>query len=115
MKNSASNILEVPCMDQVFTLWSVLTVDVEKAHIRFICMIACLASLTVTPSPWLGPVSQAFLAFNSMVMEVSRNLRNLVEMTVLAMCVHGDVDRVSRKALDWTKLGMMYVTLFLPY
>lgn len=45
--------------------------------------------------------------FNSMVMEVSRNLRNLVEMVVLAMCVHGDVDRMYFKTYDWTKIGMM--------
>ena len=57
---------------------------------------------------WRGPVSQAYLAFNSMVMEVSKNLRNLVEMVVLAMCVHGDVDRVGRDTFEWTKLGLMY-------
>lgn len=43
-----------------------------------------------------------------MVMEVSHNLRNLFEMTVLAMCVHGEVDRVDRKASEWTKLGLMF-------
>jgi hypothetical protein len=46
-----------------------------------------------------------------MVMEVQRNLRNLVEMMTLAMCVHGEVDRPSKKAEDWTDLGLAYVPL----
>jgi len=57
-------------------------------------------------------VSKAYLAFNSMVMEVSRNMRNLVEMVVLAMSVHGDVDRIGRDVFEWTLLGMMYTTSF---
>lgn len=57
-------------------------------------------------------MSKAFLAFNSMVTEVSRNLRNLVEMVVLAMCVHGDVDRFSRTTIEWTQLGLMYLHPF---
>jgi hypothetical protein len=85
-------------------------IDVEKNHIRFICRLACLASLAKPPYPWKGPVSLAYLAFNSMVMEVARNLRNLVEMVVLAMCVHGDVERFERPTFEWTKLGLMYST-----
>ena len=57
-------------------------------------------------------MSKAYLAFNSMVMEVSRNMRNLVEMVVLAMSVHGDVDRIGRDVFEWTLLGMMYTTSF---
>lgn len=61
-----------------------------------------------TPGRWEGPVSKAYLAFNSMVMEFSRNMRNLVEMVVLAMSVQGDVTRNGREVFEWTQLGMMY-------
>jgi len=71
----------------------------------------CSANLTHTPSPWNGPVSKALLAFHSMAVEVRRNLRNVFEMMVLAMCAHGDVDRFSRKALDWTRLGLMFILI----
>jgi hypothetical protein len=43
-----------------------------------------------------------------MVMEFSRNMRNLVEMVVLAMSVQGDVVRIGREVFEWTQLGMMY-------
>lgn len=42
-----------------------------------------------------------------MVMEMSKNLRNLVEMVVLAMCCHGEVAREDRKTTEWTTLGLM--------
>ena len=35
-------------------------------------------------------------------------MRNLVEMVVLAMSVHGDVTRIGREVFEWTQLGMMY-------
>ena len=35
-------------------------------------------------------------------------MRNLVEMVVLAMAVHGDVTRIGREVSEWTQLGMMY-------
>ena len=35
-------------------------------------------------------------------------MRNLVEMVVLAMSVHGDVTRIGREVSEWTQLGMMY-------
>ena len=86
-------------------------VDADKKHIRFICRVACLASVEKAPDIWQGPVSKTLLAFNSMVMEVQRNLRNLYEMVVLAMCIHGDVERLGRGAYDWSRLGMMYPQL----
>ena len=45
-----------------------------------------------------------------MATEVQHNLRNLLEMMVLAMCVHGDVDRLAKKSLEWTTLGMTYIS-----
>jgi len=87
-------------------IWAYL--DADKKHVRYICRVACLASLSKSPFPWKGPVSKSLLAFNSIVMEVSRNLRNLMEMTLLAMCAHGDAERMSRHGNDWTKLGMMH-------
>lgn len=86
-------------------------VDADKKHIRFICRVACLASLAEPPTQWKGPVSKAFLVSNSMVAEVSKNLRNLVEMVVLAMCIHGDVDRLGRHTFEWSKIGLMYFPL----
>ena len=67
-----------------------------------------MTSLKFTPDRWEGPVSKAYLAFNSIVMEFSRNMRNLVEMVVLAMSVYGDVTRIGREVFEWTQLGMMY-------
>lgn len=68
----------------------------------------CAAPLSETPERWNGPVSRALLAFNSMVTEVSNNLRNLVEMVVLAMCAHGDTDRLILDPKSWTQLGLKY-------
>jgi len=96
-------------MDQVLSTtmyWA--NVDDDKKHIQYICRVMCCANLSETPSPWKGPVSRSFLAFNSMATEVQRNIRNLLEMTLLAMCVHGDVDRLTKKTYDWTRLGLMY-------
>jgi len=81
--------------------------DADKTHIRYISRLMCVAPLSKPLDHWNGPVSRALLMFNSLVMEVSRNLRNLVEMVVLAMCAHGDVDRMYFKTYDWTKIGMM--------
>lgn len=88
-----------------------IDLDDDKKHIRYICRVACMTELTTTPYPWEGPVSKAFLAFNSMVMEVSRNLRNLIEMVLLGMCVHGDVDRTQKAVptMEWTRRGLMYI------
>ena len=79
----------------------------DRKHIRFISRLASTASFETPIESWKGPISLALLAFNSMVMEVSNNLRNLVEMVVLAMCVHGDVERFDRGSAEWTRLGLM--------
>jgi Temperature dependent protein affecting M2 dsRNA replication len=109
MKTLVSNILVLLCMALVYPdIESNLIVDEDKRHVRYICRLACTTSVKTSPTVWRAPVSHAYLAFNSMVMEFSRNMRNLVEMVVLAMCVHGDVDRIGRDTFEWTKLGLMY-------
>ena len=88
-----------------------LSLDEERNHIRLLSRVASLTTLTKTPYPWKGPVSKALLAYNSMVTEVQRNIRNLIEMVLLSMCAHGDVNRLSKKPHEWTAFGMQYVLL----
>ena len=95
-------------MEAVLPIPSRLIVDLERKHIRYVCRVACLTSLTQTPFPWEGPVSKEFLAFNSMVSEYQSNLRDLIEMVLLAMFVHGDVEREKRSNSEYSKLGMRY-------
>ena len=43
-----------------------------------------------------------------MVVEVSNNMRNLVEMVVLAMLIHGDAERLAFSPVDYTTIGLRY-------
>jgi len=95
-------------MEVVLSLLSRLIVDLERKHIRYICRVACLTSLTKTPFPWEGPVSKEFLAFNSMVLEYQSNLRDLLEMVLLALFVHGDAEREKRSNAEYSKIAMRY-------
>ena len=90
------------------TLLSLLILDEDKRHIRYISRVMCAAPLSESLERWKGPVSRALLAFNSMVTEVSNNLRNLVEMVLLAMCAHGDTDRLILDTKSWTQLSLKY-------
>ena len=106
MKISASNTLAEPCTEAVRSLTSPLMVDAERKHIRYISRVACLTSMTKTPFPWEGPVSKEFLAFNSMVLEYQSNLRDLIEMVLLALFVHGDAEREKRANSEYSKIAM---------
>ena len=96
-------------MGTVISILSKLIVDLERKHIRYICRVACLTSLTKTPFPWEGPVSKEFLAFNSMVLEYQSNLRDLLEMVLLALFVHGDAEREKRSNAEYSKIAMRYL------
>ena len=85
-----------------------LSLDEERGHIRLLCRVACLTTLKKSTTTWKGPVSKSLLAYNSMVTEVQRNVRNLIEMVVLSMCAHGDVDRLHKRPHEWTSIGMQY-------
>ena len=89
-------------------MFALLILDADKRHIQYISRVMCAAPLSKSPDKWNGPVSRSLLAFNSMVMEVSRNLRNLVEMVLLAMCTHGDVERLGYTPNDFTNVAMRY-------
>ena len=110
MKISASNTLTMMHgLDQVLSIAVYMfTLDADKRHIRYISRVMCTASLHVAPHHWNGPVSRSLLAFNSMVVEVSNNMRNLVEMVVLAMLIHGDADRLAFSPVDYTTIGLRY-------
>jgi Temperature dependent protein affecting M2 dsRNA replication len=107
MKTLLSNIQVDQALEMVVHSASNLIVDMDKKHVRFITRLACTASFATPIQSWKGPISLSLLAFNSMVMEVSSNIRNLIEMMTLAMCVHGEVDRFGRGSTEWTKLGLM--------
>jgi hypothetical protein len=84
--------------------------DDEKKQIRYICRVACLANLAAPPVQWQGPLSKIFLASTCHIMELSRNLRNLIEMIALSMCINGEAERHQFKALEWSKIGLRYPT-----
>jgi len=64
-----------------------------------------MTTLKNQPTQWDGPVSKAYLAFNSMVSEVRRNLRNLLEMMIMAMLCGQDIWRYGRKSDYWISLA----------
>ena len=80
--------------------------DDEKKHIRYVCRLACTASLAAPRERWEGPISRTYLAFHSMVTELQTHLRSLVEMVTLSMCVHYDVLRTDRPNIEWTQIGL---------
>jgi|SRR5271154_3285416 len=100
-----------PCMAQVLSPWKynyIYVVDDDKKHIRYICRLACVTKMKNPPVPWDGPVSRSYLVFNSMVMEVSKNLHNLLEMMILALICGKDVKREGRDYMYWYDLGNRY-------
>ena len=51
-------------------------------------------------------MSKEFLAFNSVVLEYQTNLRDLLEMVLLAMFVHGDAEREKRSNSEYSRIAM---------
>ena len=102
--DAAMNVTGIGCPHQTR-----LMLDEEKKHIRFVCRLACTASLSAPPERWQGPISRTYLAFHSMVTEFQSHLRSLVEMVTLSMCVQYDVLRADRPNIEWTQIGQKYV------
>ncbi|KAL1919389.1 uncharacterized protein VTP21DRAFT_2082 [Calcarisporiella thermophila] len=67
--------------------------DAEKKHVLLITRTLSLLPMQFHNSPWTGPLNRELLCFNSFVKAGARTLRNLFEMLILSMFLHGECKR----------------------
>ena len=65
--------------------------------------LACLGKLHHEPKSWSGPLSRHLLAYQSIVSNLRKSLRDLIEMTLAAMFLEGSVDR---DRSDWMDISL---------
>lgn len=98
----------------VSALWFVLiqansSTEKDKRNCLLISRVASLGKLRHKPIGFTGPLSRNHLAYHSMISAVRNSLRDLIEMTIASLLLHGDAEREGRS--DWLDLGLEYVGL----
>ena len=79
-----------------------LEVDIDKRNCMLVSRLACLGKLRHEPSAWSGPLSRHLLAYQSVISNVHKSLRDLLEMILTAMLLEGSVDRGRN---DWAEFS----------
>ncbi|KAI9860754.1 MAG: hypothetical protein M1813_005677 [Trichoglossum hirsutum] len=76
----------------------------DKRNCLLISRVASLGKLRHKPIGFTGPLSRNHLAYHSMISAVRNSLRDLIEMTIASLLLHGDAEREGRS--DWLDLGL---------
>ncbi|KAH0547560.1 hypothetical protein FGG08_000285 [Glutinoglossum americanum] len=76
----------------------------DKRNCLLVSRVASLGKLRHKPIGFTGPLSRNHLAYHSMISAVRNSLRDLAEMIVASLLLHGDAEREDRS--DWLDLGL---------
>lgn len=83
--------------------------DDERKNILLITRAVSLVSMNFKGVPWTGPVSRELLTFNDIAKGLTRSLRNLCEMVILAVYLSGGMDK---EHLDLHEIHKCHTTAF---
>ena len=76
--------------------------DIDKRNCMLVSRLACLGKFRHEPKGWSGPLSRHLLAYQSIISNVHKSLRDLLEMLLAAMLLEGLVDRDRN---DWAEFS----------
>ncbi len=77
--------------------------ETDKRNCLLLSRIACLGKLRHNAIGFTGPLSKHLLGYNSMIAAVRRNLRDVLEMSLVTLLLNGDADR---EKVDLTAIGL---------
>ena len=78
----------------------------DKGHCMLVSRVASLGRLRHKPQGYSGPLSRSLLAYHSLVSNLQTGIRDLLEMTMIAMFLDGNVERGRN---DWMDLSLRWV------
>lgn len=67
--------------------------------------VASLGRLRHKSKGYIGPLSRSLLAYHSLISSLQTGLRDLLEMSLVAMLLEGSIDRTRD---DWMELSLGY-------
>ena len=84
----------------------ILVIDIDMRNAMLVSRIACLGKIRHEQKPYSGTLSRHLLAYQSMTSSIRSSLRDLLEMTLVALFLEGLVDRDRD---DWMDLSLRYI------